>query len=65
MIVPLLDLKSQYQSIKEEVLKVVEEIFESQYFILGPHVENGARISQYQGAEPEVGIRLKRDVVEE
>ncbi|OQY11902.1 MAG: transcriptional regulator [Desulfobacteraceae bacterium 4572_187] len=39
MKVPLLDLKEQYQSIKEEILKVAEEIFESQYFILGPRVE--------------------------
>ncbi|MEA3428278.1 MAG: DegT/DnrJ/EryC1/StrS family aminotransferase, partial [Thermodesulfobacteriota bacterium] len=39
MKVPLLDLKSQYKTIKDDVLKVTEEIFESQYFILGPHVE--------------------------
>ncbi len=39
MKVPLLDLKSQYKTIKDDVLKVVEEIFESQYFILGPHVD--------------------------
>lgn len=39
MKVPLLDLKSQYKTIKDDVLKVTEEIFESQYFILGPHVK--------------------------
>ena len=39
MKVPLLDLKEQYKSIKEEILKVAEEIFDSQYFILGPRVE--------------------------
>ncbi|MFO7971338.1 MAG: DegT/DnrJ/EryC1/StrS family aminotransferase [Desulfobacterales bacterium] len=39
MKVPLLDLKKQYHSIKEEILTVSEEIFESQYFILGPRVE--------------------------
>ena len=38
MIVPLLDLKEQYTSIKEEILTVAEEIFESQHFILGPRV---------------------------
>jgi hypothetical protein len=31
MKVPLLDLKLQYQTIKEEVMKVTEEIFESQF----------------------------------
>jgi len=36
MKVPLLDLK--YKTIKKEVLKTAEELFESQYFILGPRV---------------------------
>ena len=39
MKVPLLDLKEQYASIKEEILTVAEKIFESQHFILGPRVE--------------------------
>jgi dTDP-4-amino-4,6-dideoxygalactose transaminase len=39
MKVPLLDLKRQYQLIKQDVLKVTEEIYDSQYFILGPHVD--------------------------
>jgi hypothetical protein len=36
MNVPLLDLKLQYKLIKEECLKVTQEIYDSQYFILGP-----------------------------
>jgi dTDP-4-amino-4,6-dideoxygalactose transaminase len=39
MKVPLLDLKKQYAAIRDEVLAVTDEIYESQYFILGPHVE--------------------------
>lgn len=39
MKVPLLDLKKQYMLIREDVLKVTEEIYESQFFILGHHVE--------------------------
>jgi dTDP-4-amino-4,6-dideoxygalactose transaminase len=39
MQVPLLDLKEQYAAIREEVLAVTEEIYASQHFILGPHVE--------------------------
>jgi dTDP-4-amino-4,6-dideoxygalactose transaminase len=39
MKVPLLDLKEQYTSIKEEILTVAEEVFESQHFILGSRVE--------------------------
>ena len=39
MPVPLLDLKPQYQSMKDEILKVTEEVYESQMFILGRKVE--------------------------
>jgi len=39
MQVPLLDLKKQYAAIREEVRAVTDEIYESQYFIMGPHVE--------------------------
>lgn len=39
MQVPLLDLKKQYAAIREEVIAVTDEIYASQYFILGPHVE--------------------------
>ena len=36
--VPLLDLKSQYQSIKPEIDEAVAGVIESQYFINGPEV---------------------------
>lgn len=39
MNVPLLDLKAQYQSIKNEIIPEVMRVMESQYFILGPDVE--------------------------
>ena len=39
MAVPLLDLKQQYRSIREEALRVTAEIYESQSFILGKRVE--------------------------
>lgn len=39
MAVPLLDLKPQYRQIRDEVLRVTEEIYESQQFILGKRVE--------------------------
>ena len=40
MKVPLLDLKNQYQTFKDEILESLHELFESQYFILGPHVKS-------------------------
>ena len=39
MKVPLLDLKVQYQTIRDEIKEAVDEVLESQHFILGPKVE--------------------------
>jgi len=39
MQVPMLDLRPQYNPLKKEILRAVEEICDSQYFILGPRVE--------------------------
>jgi len=39
MPVPLLDLKLQYATIRDEVLRVTGEVYDSQYFILGPRVD--------------------------
>lgn len=38
MQVPLLDLKAQYAGIRDEIRSVVDEVLESQRFVLGPHV---------------------------
>jgi dTDP-4-amino-4,6-dideoxygalactose transaminase len=38
MAVPALDLKIQYQSIRDEIDQAVRSVIESQYFILGPEV---------------------------
>src|ERR1043165_2168361 len=40
MAIPLLDLKQQYATIKDEVLRVTAEVYESQAFILGKRVED-------------------------
>ena len=37
--VPLLDLRRQYDGIREEVLAAIEQVCDSQSFILGPEVE--------------------------
>ena len=39
MKVPMLDLISQYQSLRSEIMAEINEIFETQYFILGPRVK--------------------------
>lgn len=38
MTVPLLDLKAQFATIKDDVMRAVTEVFESQHFIMGPVV---------------------------
>jgi dTDP-4-amino-4,6-dideoxygalactose transaminase len=39
MPVPLLDLKRQYQPLRDQVRTVIDQVCDSQYFILGPEVE--------------------------
>lgn len=40
MKVPLLDLKAQYGAIRDEILNVTQEVYDSQQFILGSRVED-------------------------
>ena len=37
--VPLLDLKAQHATIRDEVREAIDRVVESQHFILGPEVE--------------------------
>ncbi len=62
--VPLLDLKAQYQTIRNEVLQTVERILDSQYFILGPEVEALEReIGDYCGARYAIGVSSGTDAL--
>ena len=64
MQVPLLDLKSQYQSIKDEMMPVLTEVIESQLFILGTNVEKlEVEIAAYCGAEYAVGVTSGSDAL--
>jgi len=64
MKVPLLDLKGQYKNIKEEILNVTEQIYESQYFILGPHVQAlEERIAKYCQTAHAVGVSSGSDAL--
>ena len=64
MKVPLLDLKAQYQSIKNRVMEVTEQIYESQYFILGPEVEALERkIAAYCRSDHAVGVSSGTDAL--
>ncbi len=64
MEVRLLDLVSQYDGIKDEVDRAVREVFESQYFILGPKVEEFERaVADYCGVSYGVGVASGSDAI--
>jgi len=64
MKVPLLDLKEQYKTIKKEILETAEELFESQYFILGPRVEALEKeIADYCFSKYAVGVSSGTDAL--
>lgn len=64
MQVPLLDLKAQYATIKNEILSAIAEVMESQHFILGPKVEECERaIAAYSGCQFGVGVTSGSDAL--
>jgi dTDP-4-amino-4,6-dideoxygalactose transaminase len=64
MQVPLLDLKQQYKTIKEEILETAAEVFESQYFILGPKVASLEKeIAEYSSSAHAVGVSSGTDAL--
>ena len=64
MKVPLLDLKIQYQSLKEEILAATEAVYESQYFILGQSVLDLEKaIADYCDTPHSVGVSSGSDAL--
>jgi dTDP-4-amino-4,6-dideoxygalactose transaminase len=64
MKVPLLDLKAQYATIRDEVKKAVDDVLESQMFILGPKVEELEKnIAAYSGTRYAVGVSSGTDAL--
>jgi len=64
MNVPLLDLRAQYETIKDRVKPVIDEIFETQRFVLGAH---GAaleeEIARYCGVPYAIGVASGTDAL--
>lgn len=64
MKVPLLDLKAQFATIKQEMLSAVEAVFDGQYFINGPEVaELEKLIAEYSTAAAAVGVSSGTDAL--
>lgn len=64
MNIPLLDLKAQYETIKEQVIAATMEVYESQRFILGPKAEElENKIAAYTQARYAVGVSSGTDAL--
>jgi len=64
MAVPLLDLKAQYQNIKDEIDEAVQRVFTSQGFILGPEVEACEQaLAAYCGSPHAIGVSSGSDAL--
>ncbi len=60
--VPLLDLRKQYAALREEILRVTSEVYESQHFILGPRVEAFEKaVAAYTGTRHAIGMSSGTD----
>ena len=64
MKIPFLDLKSQHETIKEEIVQATMEVYQSQKFILGPKVEELERkIADYIQVKHAVGVSSGTDAL--
>ena len=64
MNIPILDLKAQYASIKEEVNMAIGEVLESQHFILGPKVDQCEKaIAAYSNCSHGIGVSSGSDAL--
>ena len=64
MQVPLLDLKAQYATLKEEMMREVQAVMDSQYFINGPQVaELEKQIAEYCNTTDSIGVSSGTDAL--
>lgn len=64
MQVPLLDLKAQYATIRDEIRQAIDEVCDAQYFILGPRVESFEQhVAEYCGVGHAIGVSSGTDAL--
>src|SRR5436190_171233 len=64
MAIPLLDLKKQYATIRDEALRVTAEVYESQLFILGKRVDDFERdFAAYCHTKYAIGVSSGTDAL--
>jgi dTDP-4-amino-4,6-dideoxygalactose transaminase len=62
--VPLLDLKAQYATLREEIREAIDRVADAQYFILGPEVEALEKeIAAYSQCEFGIGMSSGSDAL--
>ena len=60
----MLDLKKQYASIKDEIDNAVADVFATQVFIMGPHVEACEKaVAAYTGVSHAIGVSSGTDAL--
>jgi dTDP-4-amino-4,6-dideoxygalactose transaminase len=62
--IPMLDLGAQYTSIEDEIRSAIDEVLETQHFILGPNVEALEKeVATYCGRQFAVGVASGTDAL--
>ena len=62
--VPLLDLKAQYNSIQQEIMRAIADTCDAQRFILGPQVESlEQKIAAYSHCQFGIGVSSGTDAI--
>ena len=62
--IPIIDLKAQYKTIRKELQQAIDEVLESQQFILGSAVEKfEAETAAYLGAKHAIGVASGSDAL--
>jgi dTDP-4-amino-4,6-dideoxygalactose transaminase len=64
MRVPLLDLRAQYDTIRDDIARAIERVLDTQHFILGPEVDALEKaIADYAGVRHAVGMSSGTDAI--
>lgn len=64
MAIPLVDLKAQYENIKDEIHQAIQDVLESQVFILGSKVkELEEKIAQYSNVKYGIAVASGSDAL--
>src|SRR5215207_8848291 len=63
-LIPILDLKPQYESLKEEIKEAINQVVESGHFIMGPDVKSfEMEVAQYLGVKHAIGVNSGTDAL--